>query len=140
MWYNPTTAQIGNEMVPGMKKDVYLLVDYKDRVPGRAGNENIVLQVLDPDTGLLVPVQPTSITASQDDGQLLFTWLLDFQPAWENILFPDNRYNTLAGNVEGWDVSTICVPEPGGCVLLITAGISVLLFAWRRRKWISRRR
>jgi len=60
-----------------LKKEVYLLVDYKDRVVGR--QENIQLQVLDP-LGKLLNLQPTSITSSLDDGQLLFTWLLDSSP------------------------------------------------------------
>ena len=44
---------------------------------------------------------------------------------YENVPLPVD----LSGNVIHQ-----CVPEPGTLVLLVTAGIGLLLFAWRRRK------
>jgi hypothetical protein len=133
-WQDELTVQINNEVMPDMKKEVYLLVDYYDRVAGRKNNELVQLQATDPLSGQVLLLTPTSVESSTDDGQLLFTWLLDFQPASELLIFPDNRYSTLAGNVKDWDVSTICVPEPGTGMLLIAAGIGVLLTVWRRRR------
>ena len=133
IWEDETTVQIGNLAFENMKKEVYLLVDYYDRVVGRESQEQILLQVEDPAQGTL-DLDPTSVEASLDGGQLLFTWLLDFQPGWENIIFPDNRYSTLSGNVKDWNVATDCVPEPSSIVLLIVGAISAMAYGWRRRR------
>ena len=126
-----TIAFIGNEVVPGMRKEVYLLVDYLDQVAGR--QENVKLLVVDT-AGVEQLLDPTSVEASLDDGQLLFTWKLDYQPAWEKLVFPTPDYKNLAVYVKDWDVATICVPEPGTFVLLAMAGVSALLFVWRKRR------
>ena len=116
-------VEIQNEQIDEMHKEVYLLVDYKDRVAGRF--ENILLR---DDRGNTW--NPTSI-ASLDDGQLLFTWELDYQPQFEAIIFPNNAYNLLDSYVKDWDVATICVPEPATMTLLALGGLAVLR---KRRK------
>ena len=115
-------VEIQNEPIEEMHKEVYLLVDYKDRVAGRV--ENILLRDDRGNTWI-----PTSV-ASPDDGQLLFTWVLDYQPQFETIIFPNIKYNTLTGDVKDWDVATICVPEPATMTLLALGGLAVL----RRRR------
>ena len=120
------TVVIGNESLPEMEKIVYLLVDYFDRVPGRAALEDIRL-VDDAGTEWL----PTSVIPSADDGQLLFTWALDYQPAWERIVFPDDKYMLLDDDVKDWNLATVCIPEPATVALL---GLGALAALRRRRK------
>lgn len=117
------TLLVENLFVPEWHKEVYLLVDYIDRVAGR--QENITL--LSDDGRTWNP----AVTASADDGQLLFTWILDYQPGWEHINFPSNKYSLLDGDVKDWDLSTICVPEPATLALLTLGGVAALL---RRRR------
>jgi|GEM_PF-1659793 len=116
-------VEIPNEQIDEMHKEVYLLVDYTDQVPGRV--ENIFLR--DDRGGIWNPIS----IASADDGQLLFTWELDYQPQFETIVFPNNAYNLLDSYVKDWDVATICVPEPATMTLLALGGLVVLR---RRRK------
>jgi hypothetical protein len=129
---NEHVVQIGNERINGMSKEIYLLVDYYDRVQDRAAMESLTLKAIDA-AGTEVELSPTNVTPSDDDGQLLFYWKLDFQPDWEQIVFPDAKYETLAGNVKDWDVATNCVPEPGVLVLLGVAVLTVIP-RLRRRK------
>ncbi|HUT56465.1 MAG TPA: PEP-CTERM sorting domain-containing protein [Phycisphaerae bacterium] len=120
---------IPNEYMPEMWKEVYLLVDYTDRVADR--DEDVLLQV----SGEATTRQPTSVDASDDDGQLLFYWDLSdlpYQPDSEMIIFPDCRYRTLTGDVKDWDVATICVPEPATLAML-AIGAAAILHRRRRR-------
>lgn len=119
MWITGLEVEIPNERIEEMHKEVYLLVDYKDRVAGRF--ENILLK--DDNGNMLVP---TSVS-SPDDGQLLFTWVLDYQPQFETIIFPNNAYRLLDDYVKDWDVATICVPEPATMGLLALGGLVVVL-------------
>jgi hypothetical protein len=115
-----------------MSKEIYLLVDYFDRVPDRDTLELLTLKVVDP-AGVEVTLGPTSVTSSEDDGQLLFVWKLDFQPNSEQIIFPDAKYQTLLGNVKDWDVATKCVPEPGALILLAMAFLMLAPRLCRRK-------
>jgi len=121
-WEDDHTLLVGNEPIEDYYKIIYLLVDYKDRLIGRQEN----VQLID-DLGRFW--QP-KVEESIDGGQLLFTWKLDYQPAWEKILFPDIKYSTLAGDVKDWNIATICIPEPA-CLLLLSLGGAVVL---RRRR------
>lgn len=113
---------IHNEYLTENYKEVWLLVDYKDRDPNRA--ETITL--LD-DKGF--QWDPT-VTESNDHGQSLYYWKLDYQPAWETIVFPSDAYSTLDDYVKDWDVATICIPEPATAALLVLGGLAAL----RRRR------
>jgi hypothetical protein len=66
----------------------------------------------------------------------------DFNPEWVSIDVRVIAWQTdpagggimpLSVTLSG-DVIHRCVPEPGTLVLLLTAGIGLVLFAWRRRK------
>jgi hypothetical protein len=121
-------VEIGNESMPEMHKEVYLLVDYVDQVPGRKDLERIVLV---DDAG--VEWLPTRVEPSDDDGQLLFVWVLDYQPPFEWIKFPDDAYQNLTEHVKDWNVATQCVPEPV-TVALVGLGLAGLAARRRRRK------
>jgi len=114
---------IHNQYLTGNYKEVWLLVDYKDRDP----NHNSPITLLD-DKGY--QWYATTVTESNDGGQTLYHWILDYQPAWETIVFPDNAYYTLDEYVKDWDVATICVPEPASAALVFSGG----LLLWIRRR------
>jgi hypothetical protein len=121
-WVDDNTFHVDNQYVEENEKEIWLLVDYTDRILGRQEDVRLV-----DDTG--TEWLPTEVLESADGGQLRFYWDLDYQPDWERIVFPDDRYFTLAGNVKDWDLSTYCVPEPATVVLLALVGLA----AWRRR-------
>ena len=123
MWTSPQTAKIFNEIEPDKWKEVYLLVDYVDRVVDRH-----LIEIIQLEDDMGVTYDPTSVVASADGGQLLFTWVLPNQPAWEVIVFPDDRYKFLDDDVKDWNVATICVPEPATLALLALALLA--LGAW----------
>ncbi len=126
---NYETFRIDNEFDPLRQKEVSLLIDFYDRNSNYI-NEDIKLRYLD-EFGMEVVASPDAAVLSADDGQLLLTWSLDIQPAWEEILFPNLLdYQMLEGRVCNWDVATICVPEPGTIGLLLLAAAAL-----RRRKW-----
>lgn len=138
-WTDPNNPNItyqpfrlDNEFNPEMQKRIQLLVDYYGRDANYI-NEDIRLRYPD-EAGLDVVITPTSKQLSADNGQVLFTWELDIQPEWEDILFPSYvEYGWLEGSVASWDVATICVPEPAMLSLLLTAGLGLLICDWRRR-------
>ena len=111
--------RINNESLPDMQKQVQLLVDFYGRSESYL-NEDIRLRYLDA-LGQEVIATPTSAALSADQGQVLFTWLLDTQPAWEDIFFPSYiDYAFLEGEVASWNVATLCfIPEPATASLLL---------------------
>ncbi|MFW6133210.1 MAG: PEP-CTERM sorting domain-containing protein [Planctomycetota bacterium] len=123
--------RINNEFDPDLKKEIYLLVDYYKRDPNYA-DEDIRLRYTD-DQGQEVILAPTAAPQlSADDGQVLFTWELDYQPDAEEILFPSHTdYGMLEGEVAWWDVATICVPEPAS--LGVVGLVGAVLLRRRRR-------
>ncbi len=125
-WEMPEVLRVDNEYVEENEKEVWLLVDYIDRVAGRQENIRLV-------DSAGTEWAPT-VTASADDGQLLFYWDLDWQPDWERIVFPSTDYQYLypAGesNVKDWDLSTYCIPEPTTLALFAAGGLALI----RRRR------
>jgi hypothetical protein len=113
---------IGNLALTENYKEIWLLVDYNDRVANRGQGEQILLF----DNDLNLQWAPTTITDSNDGGQTLYYWKLDRQPTSESILFPNDAYYTLNGYVMDWDVSTLCVPEPCVLALLVLGGAIAL--------------
>ncbi len=55
---------------------------------------------------------------------------------WRIYPNPVDEIFRISGNinVDQLVIDTWCIPEPGTLVLLVTAGLGLLLFAWRRRK------
>ena len=122
---------IDNEFDPERQKHIQLLVDYHDRDANYL-NEDVRLRYFD-EFGMEVIALPTK-ELSVDNGQVLFSWELDIQPAWEEILFPSYvNYGLLEGTVASWDVAVICVPEPGTLAMLVVVGLGLLFYARRRR-------
>lgn len=122
------TVHIDNEIVEDMHKEISLLVDYRQRDQNPL-NEQIMLQIPNPgdDGGAGVSALfPADTVEWNDSGQALFTWILEYQPAWEEIVFPDNWYLTLEGKVKDWDVATICTPEPATMALLGCGFLAIL--------------
>lgn len=116
---DPFEVMLPNEEVVDMTKEVWLLVDYIDRVLGRV--ENVQLLASD---GTVY--SPTTVTESVDGGQLLFFWDLSDQPDWEQLIFPDADYYNLSTYVKDWDVATVCVPEPVTMGMLALGGLALL--------------
>jgi len=115
-WMDPVSQltfdpfQIDNQLDPFQEKTVELLVDYYGRDVNYL-NEDIRLRYFDR-AGMEVVALPTSKQLSADNGQVLFTWELDYQPDWEEILFPSYmEYGFLEGKVASWDVALICTPK-----------------------------
>ena len=137
-WTSDTVFRVYNREVPDQFKELWLLIDYIDRVPDRADQETILLNYYSAATGLVEHVPPTAVTDSEDGGQLLLHWSLPCQPAWEEIVFPDARYSMLWDmlehdniNVKDWNLAVWCTPEPA-TALLLAAGL--LALARRRRR------
>jgi hypothetical protein len=54
--------------------------------------------------------------------------VLPFNPNHERVIIEGDI------NVSELVIDTDCVPEPGTLVLLVTAGLGLLAYAWRRRR------
>jgi hypothetical protein len=133
-WEGDKEVVIYNEPLPGEKR-VWLLVDYTDRDPDRKNNEAKPKLVGDH----LDEYDPTSVTASDDGGQLLYYWELPYQPAFERIKFPSDKYKTLNDNVKDWDLATYCVPEPFSMAFLGTAFLGVVTHRVRKHRKEAKR-
>ena len=120
---DPTELVIPNQEVQDMEKHIWLLIDYFDR--GRSGDPGIRVFLPDGTTEL-----PDSIVWDNDGGQVLINWVLETQPDYETIVFPDTNYFNLTGNVKDFNVATECVPEPAMLSLLAAGGLAIL----RRRR------
>ena len=61
----------------------------------------------------------------EDGGEILYHWTMDNQPPLETIIFPDESYYNLSGDVLSFNVATECIPEPMTLSLLLigVAGI-----------------
>lgn len=131
-WYDPLNPSVGyepfrlnNEADTEMEKHVQLLVDYYGRDVNYA-QEDVRLRYFD-SHGLEVVVVPDVIQLSADNGQVLFSWALDTQPEWEEVLFPSAmNYKILEGTVASWNVATVCVPEPSVLILLAMGGLAAI--------------
>lgn len=127
-WQNDNTEiWLPNELIPEWKKRIYLLVDYLDRVPleERLEMEQFAVRTLDTNNQEVL-IEPTALKESADSGQLLVTWELPFQPDWEVIVFGNDKYHDLDGNVKDWNVAIECVPEPATLALLGIGGLMLL--------------
>ncbi|MFA6135078.1 MAG: PEP-CTERM sorting domain-containing protein [Phycisphaerae bacterium] len=124
VWDDSFTLTLGNEIVQDYHKEVWLLIDYLDR--DNNTDPNILLVTQQDPNGL----SPTEIDYSPDNGQIRLHWVLDYQPAWEKIVFPLGKYCDLSGDVKDLNVATECIPEPATLALLALGGLAML----RRRK------
>ena len=118
-----TIVHIGNEFVPDMHKEIWLLVSYSNIDPNR---DVVGITLLAADNATYAP----TVDASTDT-QFMFYWDLPNQPAWEEITFPSADYFNLTGEVAWWNLATICTPEPATLTLLCLGGLAVLK---RRRR------
>jgi hypothetical protein len=124
-WDNDLQLLIDNEVVAGDWKQVWLLVDYIDR--NHLAIPNITLTT-DQQVGLL----PTRAEASLDAGQIRLIWQLNYQPAWEKIVFPDPNYFNLSSDVKDLDIATLCA-HPGDANLddaVAFVDLSILAANW----------
>jgi len=121
-----TVLHVPNEELPDLHKEVYLLIDFK----GRAYDPTNPNAADPPDISLLDSAGTTwdepEVTISADGGQLLYKWVLDTQPAWEDILFPTEDYYNLAGDVKDFNIATQCVPEPVTLALLSAGAVALI--------------
>jgi len=123
-----TILRVPNEQLSELHKEVYLLVDYIDRAydpedPGSAATITLLAE-----DG--ISYDSPEIDISADGGQILYHWTLENQPLWEEIIFPNEDYFNLSGNVKDFNIATECVPEPCTLGLLGLVALGKLL---RRR-------
>jgi len=119
-----SVVTLGNQRSDTLTKMVYLLVDLADR---SGYQDPDVIKLLD-DRGKYW--DPASIEVSLDGGQLLYKWTLNYQPGWEQIIFPNTDYYYLDGRIKDWNVTTECVPGPAAALSFAVAFTALL----RRRK------
>ncbi len=120
-----TMVTLGNQRSDTLTKSVYLLVDLADR----SGDQYDYITLLD-DQGKYW--DPTSIISDADKGQLLYTWQLNFQPGWEQIVFPNTEYYNLNGRIKDWNVTSQCVPGPAAAISFAVAFATMLRSRKRR--------
>jgi len=132
---NDRILYVPNEPVENMHKEIFLLVDYEGQGYDESSAPDIQVRVDNPDN----PGQedwlyfdPNELEVSADGGQILYTWVLDHQPAFEEIIFPSSDYQYLTGDVKDFNLATECIPEPTTLALLAT-GVALLRRKRRRR-------
>ena len=122
---------IDNELDMSRPKEIELLIDY-------AGSADMSVE---DDIYLLVegvPFWPTITSTADDNGMILFEWVLPYQPAEERIVFPNDKYKYMildesAGrDVVSFQLATYCVPEPATLSLLLILGAFLPLLRNRR--------
>ncbi|MBN2291046.1 MAG: PEP-CTERM sorting domain-containing protein [Pirellulales bacterium] len=126
-WWDSNTLVVDNELIQDQRKNVYLLIDYIDQ----DNNSDPGITLISSEDEL-TEIAPTLIEYSDDYGQILLTWELDHQPAWEKIIFPASKYHDLSLDVKDFNIATICVPEPSTMLMLALAVIGFNL-VFRRR-------
>ena len=138
---NTPTVILPNEERSDLWKELYISVDFNEPINADDGNVPDIRVYYEGDDGNDVEVLMADWTWSPTDannpqaGQILLKYVFDgFQPDWEKIVFPNDDYLTLTGDIFEWNIATRCVPEPATLVL-VGAAVPVLL---RRRR--SRRR
>jgi len=115
-----TILQVPNEQIPEMHKEVYLLIDFESQSYTLENAPDITLE---DENG--IECTNRVITVDEDGGQILYHWTMDNQPPLETIIFPDESYYNLSGDVLSFNVATECIPEPMTLSLLLigVAGI-----------------
>ena len=75
-----------------------------------------------------------SVTFSEGGGQILYHWTLLDQPNSERLIFPDETFYYLSGDVKDFNLATDCVPEPSTFVLLALGLMGLAFYRWRRSR------
>ena len=129
-----TVMRLGGEFHPNLETTITLVVDYADAANMSVENQ---IYLLDDRSVRWNP----AITPGDELGQVQFEWVLPYSPAFEQIVFPSAKYNTLEFDPSGgkdvlsWELTS--VPEPATLSLLalgLVLGLPKGGLAMRRRR------